>query len=81
MRVRAVVDGNEALRSMVKVGMGAAFFSVVTVSRDVERGDLAMIPVQGLSIARPFYLVRRAGRKPSPLAGTFWDLILETAGQ
>jgi DNA-binding transcriptional LysR family regulator len=68
MRVRAVVDGNEALRSMVKVGMGAAFFSVVTVSRDVERGDLAMIPVQGLSIARPFYLVRRRA-KAEPFGG------------
>jgi DNA-binding transcriptional LysR family regulator len=79
LRIRAVVDGNEALKSTVKIGMGAAFFSVVTVARDVERGELAIIPVQGLSISRPFYLVRRAGRRSSPPASAFWDLILETA--
>ena len=79
LRIRAVVDGNETLKSIVKVGMGAAFLSVVTVARDVERGDLAIVPVQGLSIARPFFLVRRSGRKPSPPASAFWDLILETA--
>ncbi|HET9888525.1 MAG TPA: selenium metabolism-associated LysR family transcriptional regulator [bacterium] len=79
LRIRAVVDGNEALKSTVKIGMGAAFFSVVTVARDVDRGELAIVPVQGLSIARPFYLVRRSGRRPSPPANAFWSLILETA--
>jgi len=52
---------------------------VVTVARDVEHGELAVIPVQGLSIARPFFLVRRTGRRPTPPASAFWDLVLETA--
>lgn len=81
LRIRAVVDGSESLKSMVKAGMGAAFFSVVTVARDVERRDLVMIPVQGLSIARPFFLVRRVGRRPTPPAIAFWDLVLETASK
>lgn len=80
LRIRAEMGGNEAIKAAVIAGLGAAFLSNVAVSRDVERGDLVIVPVTGLTIARPFYLVRRSGRHLSNAASGFWDLMLETFG-
>jgi LysR family transcriptional regulator, low CO2-responsive transcriptional regulator len=80
LRVRAQLGGNEAIRAAVMSGLGTAFLSEMAVRRDVERGDLVVVPVDGLNITRPFYLVRRAGRELSPAASEFWTLMLTTHG-
>jgi DNA-binding transcriptional LysR family regulator len=61
-------------------GLGLSFLSEVAVRREVERGDLSIVPVDGLRIARRFHLVRRTGREISPAASAFWDLMLATYG-
>jgi DNA-binding transcriptional LysR family regulator len=79
LRVRAEVAGSEAIRGAVLAGVGIAFLSELAVRRDVERGDLVVVPVAGLVIRRPFYLVRRTGRELSPAATAFWDLMAKSA--
>jgi DNA-binding transcriptional LysR family regulator len=81
LRIRAEVGGMEAIKAAVMVGLGAAFLSHVAVARDVERGDLVQLPVKGLNIARPFFLVRRSGRDLAPAAAAFWKLMLEVHGR
>lgn len=73
LRFRAEMGSGEAIKGAVLAGVGAAFLSDLTVRREVERGDLVVVPVQGLSITRPFYLVRQAGRELTPASSRFWD--------
>jgi DNA-binding transcriptional LysR family regulator len=74
------MGSNEAVKAAVMVGLGLSFLSEVAVRREVERGDLAIVPVDGLRISRRFHLVRRAGGEISPAAAAFWDLMLSTYG-
>ncbi|NTU59472.1 MAG: LysR family transcriptional regulator [Deltaproteobacteria bacterium] len=78
--IRAEVGSNEAVRASVMAGLGASFLSEIAVRRDVERGDLTLVAVEGLRISRSFYLVRRTGRDISPAASAFWDLMVATHG-
>ena len=81
LRTRAEIGGMEAIKAAVLAGVGASFLSHVAVARDVERGDLVIVPVKGLTIARPFYLVRRSGRDLAPATEAFWKLMLEVHGR
>jgi DNA-binding transcriptional LysR family regulator len=81
LRIRAEIGGMEAIKAAVMAGVGASFLSHVAVARDVERGDLVIVPVKGLTIARPFFLVRRSGRDLAPAADAFWKLMLEVHGK
>ncbi len=80
LRIRARLGGNEAVKAAVMAGLGVSFLSEIVVRRDVERGDLAVITIEGLRISRPFYLVRRTGRELSPVVGAFWDAMLAAYG-
>ncbi|HEX7879268.1 MAG TPA: selenium metabolism-associated LysR family transcriptional regulator [Candidatus Eisenbacteria bacterium] len=81
LRTRAEIGGMEAIKAAVLAGVGASFLSHVAVASDVERGDLVIVPVKGLTIARPFYLVRRSGRDLAPAAEAFWKLMIEVYGR
>lgn len=78
LRTRAVVGGNETVKAAVRAGIGVSFLSSIAVARDVEKGELAAVDVEGLAIARPFYLVRQSGRRPSAAASAFWELMRES---
>ena len=80
LRVRAHLGGNEAVKAAVMAGLGVSFLSEIAVRREVERGDLAIVPVKGLRISRRFYLTRRTGRELSAPVAAFWDLMLSTYG-
>jgi LysR family transcriptional regulator, low CO2-responsive transcriptional regulator len=80
LRVRAQIGGSEAVKAAVIASLGVSFLSEVVVRRDVDRGDLVIVPVDGLRITRPFYLARRSGRELSQTAAAFWDLMLATYG-
>lgn len=76
LRIRAEVGSTEALKASVLAGLGGGFLSTWAISAEVERGELATVEVDGLSIERSFYLVRRAGHTLSPAAVFLWDLLL-----
>ncbi|MBI5441407.1 MAG: LysR family transcriptional regulator [Deltaproteobacteria bacterium] len=80
LRIRAHMGSNEAVKAAVMAGLGLSFLSEAAVRREVERGDLSIVPVEGLRISRRFHLVRRTGRELSPAATAFWDLMVITYG-
>jgi DNA-binding transcriptional LysR family regulator len=77
LRVRASLGSTEAVKHAVSSGLGMAFLSEVSVRREVARGELAEIPVEGLRVSRHFYLAERAGRELSPAARAFGELMRE----
>jgi DNA-binding transcriptional LysR family regulator len=73
LRVRAEMESGEAIRAAALAGLGAAFLSELLIRREVERGELVVVPVTGIDITRPFYLVRQSAHDPTPAAAAFWD--------
>ena len=80
LRVQAHLGSNESVKAAVLAGLGASFLSEVAIRRDVERGDLAVVPIEGFAISRQFHLVRRTGRELSPAASEFWERMVEAYG-
>ncbi|MBN2643975.1 MAG: LysR family transcriptional regulator [Desulfuromonadaceae bacterium] len=75
-QVVAEVGSNEAVRQGVRAGIGIAILSSLSVAEDVERGTLAAVALEGVSLPRSFYLVQRRNRQLSPLALAFYDHLL-----
>lgn len=77
LATRASLGSNEAVKHAVASGLGLSFLSDISVRRELARGDLVEIPVEGLTISRTFHLVQRDGRELSPAAHAFADLMVE----
>lgn len=80
LRVRVRMGTAEAIKGAVMAGIGVAFLSELSIRREAERGDLVVVPVENLEIARPFYVVRLAGRDVTPASMAFREAMLAAHG-
>lgn len=80
LRVVAEMGSSEAVRQGIRFRLGISILSSLAVAEDVRRGDLATVPLEGVRIRRPFYLVRRKGRQLSPLALAFYEHLRRAGG-
>ncbi len=71
LSVVAEMGSTESVRMGVKSGIGAAILSRRAIEEDLERGALAKVEIDGVKFARPFYLIQRKNRQPSPLCSAF----------
>ena len=72
-----VVGNTEAIEIAVEHGLGIAFISRLAAKHGLDLGRIAEIPVEGLSLEHPLYVVRNS-RCAKTLAQThFWDFIQE----
>ena len=77
LTVRARLGSNEAVKHAVAASVGVSFLSLISVQKEVERGEIVPIAVEGLEISREFYLASRTGRELSPAAAAFAGVMLE----
>jgi DNA-binding transcriptional LysR family regulator len=70
-RVIAEMGSNEAIRQAVKAGSGIAIISKLAVASDIKCGELTAIPIAGLKLTRPFYLITHRHRSRSPICNAF----------
>jgi DNA-binding transcriptional LysR family regulator len=77
LKTAMCLGSNEAIKQAILNGAGISFVSELSVKRECERGDMAIVPVRGLDVSRHFYLVTRQGRALAPAASAFMDCILE----
>src|SRR5262249_21954704 len=77
--VRAVMalGSTEAIKRVVGEGVALAIVSRLAVRAECAAGTLAVLPVAGLSIDRPLYLVRRKGRRDGPALQAFCGVLRE----
>jgi len=80
LKVVAEMGSSEAVRQGVKLRLGIAILSSLAVAEDVQRGALVTVPLDGVRLRRPFYLVRRRGRQLSPLALAFYEHLQGAGG-
>lgn len=75
-RIAAELTDTEAIKGLVRSGMGIAYVSRMAVSGELDRGTLKTIRVSGFSgIRRTFFLITRKGRTVLPQVKALIDLI------
>jgi DNA-binding transcriptional LysR family regulator len=77
LKVRARLGSNESVKQVVAGGLGVSFVSELSVRRELERGELVRIDLDGMAIARTFYFATRTGRELSPAAAAFMEVMAE----
>lgn len=77
LRIAGRLGSNEAIKESLAAGYGAAFLSERSVQREVARGELVLLPVEGLCVLRRLWLATRRGRVLSPAAAAFIALLKE----
>jgi DNA-binding transcriptional LysR family regulator len=80
LRKTAILGSNHAVTRAVIAGAGVSFVSALSVRDELLHGSLIRVMVEGVTITRQFFLVKRKGRELSPAAGAFADVMLELYG-
>jgi DNA-binding transcriptional LysR family regulator len=75
--VMMVVGNTEAIEVAVEHGLGIAFISRLAARHGIELDRIVEIPVEGLSLERPLYVVRNSRSAKTPAQTHFWDFIQE----
>ncbi|MHB1228394.1 MAG: selenium metabolism-associated LysR family transcriptional regulator [Desulfurivibrionaceae bacterium] len=78
LRIVAEMGSTEAVRQGVKAEVGIAILSRRAVAEDLERGSLVAVDLSSIRLSRPFYLITRKNRHPSPICSTFLDFLRQT---
>ncbi|MEW6531246.1 MAG: selenium metabolism-associated LysR family transcriptional regulator [Thermodesulfobacteriota bacterium] len=71
----AEMGSTEAVRQGIKAKIGVSILSRQAVADDLAHGTIAAVEVAGIRFLRPFYLVRRKSREPSPLCAAFLEYL------
>jgi DNA-binding transcriptional LysR family regulator len=77
VRGAMALGSTEAIKRVVAEGVGLAVVSRLSVRAECAAGTLAVLPVAGLRIDRPFHLVRRRGRRDGPALQAFCGVLRE----
>jgi len=75
LRVVMSVGNSEAIEMAVEHGLGIAFISRLAASRGLESGRLVEVPVEGMHLERPLYVVRNASVAKAPAELRLWDFV------
>jgi DNA-binding transcriptional LysR family regulator len=77
LRMRARLGSNESVKHVVAAGLGISFVSELSVKKELERGELVRIELEGMEMSRTFYFAVRTGRELSPAARAFMEVMTE----
>ena len=75
------MNKNEAIKQAVEAGLGVGVVSLHTVQAELASGQLCVLDVQGFPLQRQWFLVQREGKRLSPAAQAFTQLVLEEAAR
>jgi DNA-binding transcriptional LysR family regulator len=75
------MNKNEAIKQAVEAGLGLGVVSLHTVQAELASGQLRVLDVQGFPLKRQWYMVQREGKRLSPAAQAFAELVLREAEQ
>ena len=81
LQVIARLGSNEAVKQAVISGFGAAFLSSLSIRRELAHGELHVLSMGGMTVARRFWLATRRARTLSPAAQAFAGLLAEVYGE
>jgi DNA-binding transcriptional LysR family regulator len=71
------MNKNEAIKQAVEAGLGLGVVSLHTVQAEIASGQLCVLDVQGFPLNRQWYLVQRNGKRLSPAAQAFKEMVIK----
>jgi LysR family transcriptional regulator, low CO2-responsive transcriptional regulator len=75
------MNKNEAIKQAVEAGLGLGVVSLHTIQAELVAGQLCVLDVKGFPLMRQWYIVQRAGKRLSPPAHAFTQLVLNEAAR
>jgi DNA-binding transcriptional LysR family regulator len=75
------IQSTETIKQAVIAGMGIAFLSAHTVSRELQAGSLVVLDVQGFPLRLNWYVVQRRHKRLPPVAQAFRLFLLREGEQ
>lgn len=72
------LGSTEAIKSAVAAGLGVAFVSELTIDLELTTGRLVTVDVEAFRIPRALHLLRRRGRRATPAAQAFLDILRQS---
>ncbi len=69
------LHGPEAVKALVAAGVGISFMSIHGLKQEIRNRQFKKLPVTGLRLERPIFLVRHADKHTSPVMETFLTLV------
>ncbi|WP_417760638.1 LysR substrate-binding domain-containing protein [Shewanella sp.] len=69
--VRFTFPTPDAIKQAVKQGAGLGVLSALTIEKELNRKEINTVEVAGMTLERPFYLLRHKHHSISPLAQAF----------
>ncbi len=75
------MNKNEAIKQAVEAGLGLGVVSLHTVQAELASRHLCVLDVQGFPLRRQWYLVKRQGKRLSPVAQVFSQFVLSEAAR
>jgi DNA-binding transcriptional LysR family regulator len=76
LNVALEIKSTATIKQAVIAGLGVAFLSGHTVSRELRDGSLALLDVAGFPVMLSWYLVHRRNKRLPPVALAFRDDLL-----
>ena len=71
------LTSNEAVKQAVLAGLGVSILPLIGIRRELERGDLHIIPMKGMPLKSTWRLVWHRDKKHSPVAKAFLAYVRE----
>ncbi len=75
MNIICEMGSSEAVKESVVAGLGAAIISVHAVKREIASGIIKAIPIEGLNIVRPFFMIYRKDFRPFKRHRRFMEFV------
>ncbi len=75
LNVICEMGSSEAVKEAVVAGLGAAIISVHAVKREIASGVIKAIPIKGLNIIRPFFMICRKDFRPLSRHREFMEFV------
>jgi LysR family transcriptional regulator, low CO2-responsive transcriptional regulator len=72
---KLVLTGNEAVKQAVLAGLGCSIMPLIGIKKELNSGDLQIIPIKGLPIESNWNLIWLKGKKFSPVALAYLEFI------
>jgi DNA-binding transcriptional LysR family regulator len=75
LTVAAEMPNTEAVRQSIKAGVGIGILSRLAVAAELTYGDLVAVPITGIKLHRPLYLIQRFGRELPAVYESFGNFV------
>lgn len=81
LEVVLTLANTEAIEMSVEAGIGCAFVSRLAASRGLALSKVVEVPIEGMALTCPIYMVRHRLRADAPTQKAFWEFAFDPANQ